>query len=116
MPAQLLLASTLALSIAQNAKPSEVTLAPGVVEATRFSAALGPERSASLGALSLFGARTFVVPERGFYIATLVSGDVETVIREEKVVRHPGDSWVVPAGATMAVSLLGHAQSTVMHT
>jgi hypothetical protein len=93
-----------------------------IVAATRFDgsvvlpAVAGSAKSfrLSLGSLTLSGARRFEVPDMGFYVASLVSGDVLTAIGGQAVGRHTGDSWSVQVGQTMVVQLQGRSESALL--
>ena len=88
------------------------------VETTRVSALADRQGATqrlrlSLGALSLSGARKFEVPPSGYYIVTLVSGDVITETGGQQVARHTGDSWAV-ADDAMAVQLQGREEVALL--
>lgn len=68
----------------------------------------------SLGSLKLTGARSFEVPAMGFYVATLVTGDITTSISAQEATRHTGDSWSVDAGQSMTVRLQGKSESALL--
>lgn len=93
----------------------------GIVTATRFTATVsfpaegGQARSLllSLGKLSLSGGRRIEVPALGFYVATLVSGDVVTSIGGKETTRHTGNSWSVESGERMIVQLLGRSEDAL---
>jgi hypothetical protein len=105
-----------------NSSPASPGGARGIVATTRFStttslsAANGtalPSRL-SLGSLWLSGGRRIEVPPQGFYVATLVTSDVVTVIGGQEVTRHTGDSWSVPSGASMVVQLQGRSEGALL--
>lgn len=50
---------------------------------------------------------THEIPQRGFYIAHLLSGSISTTIDGETTEQPPGAYWTVKAGATMQVKVLG---------
>ena len=113
------------LSWAVMAQQPNSTSAPPdrarIVATTRFSTALLsatrgtalPSRL-SLGSLWLSGGRRIEVPPQGFYVATLVTSDVVTVIGGQEVTRHTGDSWSVPSGASMVVQLQGRSEGALL--
>jgi hypothetical protein len=64
--------------------------------------------------LGLSGGRRIEVPPHDFYVATLVTNDVVTIIGGQEVTRHTGDSWSVPSGASMVVQLLGKSEGALL--
>ena len=60
------------------------------------------------------GGRRIEVPPQSFYVATLVTSDVVTVIGGQEVTRHTGDSWSVPSGASMVVQLQGRSEGALL--
>src|SRR5262245_19216583 len=80
------LCSSTALAQQADTLPRQPERGRGIVTATRFATTLslpaerGPagSLSVSLGKLSLSGGRRIDVPPMGFYVATLVTGDVVT--------------------------------------
>ena len=96
--------------------------AHGNASTTRFSTTVSlsaADRTAqpfrlSLGSLGLSGGRRIEVPPQGFYVATLVTNDVVTVIGGQEVVRHTGDTWSVPSGASMVVQLQGRSEGALL--
>jgi hypothetical protein len=105
-------------AIAQQPSPDRAR----IVATTRFSttaslsAARGtaPPYRLSLGSLWLSGGRRIEVPPQGFYVATLVTSEVVTVIGGQEVTRHTGDSWSVPSGASMVVQLQGRSEGALL--
>jgi hypothetical protein len=92
-----------------------------IVEATRFTgdvtlpaAAQAESFRLSLGSLKLTGARSFDVPAMGFYVASLITGDITTSISGQEATRHTGDSWSVDAGQAMIVRLQGRSESALL--
>ena len=73
-----------------------------------------PPFSLSLGSLWLSGGRRIEVPPQSFYVATLVTSDVVTVIGGQEMTRHTGDSWSVPSGASMVVQLQGRSEGALL--
>lgn len=69
--------------------------------------------TAGLGDWQLLGhKREIRVPaQKSFYVAELRTGSVTTTIGKERVTRHTGDIWAVPAGQAMTVTL-GPRQET----
>jgi len=118
-----LLMSSVALAQQTTSPPEPQVRAPGVVTATRFSETLalpaqGDKLAAqslevSLGKLSVSGSRRIEVPPMGFYVATLVTGDLVTNIGGQETLRRPGDSWSVKSGETMVVQLQGKSTSAL---
>ena len=68
----------------------------------------------SLGSLSLRGGRRIEAPSMGYYIATLVAGEVITRIAGKETQRHPGDTWAVNAGEAMTVQLQGKSKEALL--
>jgi len=64
----------------------------------------------SLGSLSLRGGRRIEAPPMGYYVATLVAGELVTSIAGKETQRHPGDTWAVNAGEAMTVQLQGKSK------
>jgi hypothetical protein len=116
------LCSSTALAQQADALPRQPERGRGIVTATRFATTLslpaerGPagSLSVSLGKLSLSGGRRIEVPPMGFYVATLVTGDVVTNIGGQEVSRHTGDSWSVDTGEMMVVQLQGRSESALL--
>jgi len=116
------LCSSTALAQQADALPRQPERGRGIVTATRFATTLslpaerGPagSLSVSLGKLSLSGGRRIEVPPMGFYVATLVTGDVVTNIGGQEVSRHTGDSWSVNTGEMMVVQLQGRSESALL--
>jgi hypothetical protein len=53
----------------------------------------------ALGDIKVSGSKRVQVPASGFYVATLVTNDVISIEGDQRVLRHTGDSWAVPAGS-----------------
>jgi hypothetical protein len=104
--------SSAALAQQANAPPKSSYRAR-IVAATRFAGDVESFRL-SLGSLKLTGARSFEVPAMGFYIASLVTGDITTSIGGQEATRHTGDSWSVDAGQSMTVQLQGRSESALL--
>ena len=93
---------------------------PAVI--TRFSGALalplekGLTQSVevSLGSLLLQGGRRLEAPAMGYYVATLVAGELTTNIAGKDTLRHPGDTWAVEPGQAMAIDLHGKSKSVLL--
>ncbi len=120
--AVLFLSSPVVLAQQAGSPPEQRVAAPGVVTGARFSETLtlpiekGQTESleVSLGTLSLSGGRRIEVPPLGFYVATLITGDLVTNIGGKEALRHPGDSWAVNFGETMVVQLQGKSESVLL--
>ena len=50
----------------------------------------------------------------GYYVATLVAGEVITSIAGKETQRHPGDTWAVNAGEAMTVQLQGKSKEALL--
>jgi hypothetical protein len=107
------------LSLAQSPSGSvENRTGAGVTVSSRFAATFttpaedGAAQSfdVSLGSLSLRGGQRIEAPPVGYYIATLVAGELVTSIAGKETQRHPGDTWAVNAGETMTVQLQGKSK------
>jgi hypothetical protein len=61
-------------------------------------------------------ARGTELPEQGFYIAHLASGEVVTEIGGKSETRHPGDFWTVDKGARMRVLIRAPREAAVVQT
>ena len=68
----------------------------------------------SLGSLSLRGGRRIEAPSMGYYVATLVAGELITSIAGKETQRHPGDTWAVNAGEAMTVQLQGKSKEALL--
>ena len=68
----------------------------------------------SLGSLSLRGGRQIEAPSIGYYVATLVAGEVITSIAGKETQRQPGDTWAVNAGEAMTVQLQGKSKEALL--
>ena len=68
----------------------------------------------SLGSLSLRGGRQIEAPSIGYYVATLVAGEVITSIAGKETPRRPGDTWAVDAGEAMTVQLQGKSKEALL--
>lgn len=119
--AAFVLLSSPALAQQADAVPEHLEHGRGIVTATRFTETVsapadnGPAKSIilSLGKLSLSGGRRIEVPPLGFYVVTLVTGDLVTSIGGQQVARHTGDSWSVASGESMVVQLQGRSESAL---
>jgi hypothetical protein len=56
------------------------------------------------------------LPQQGFYIAHLASGEVVTEIGGKSETRHPGDFWTVDKGARMLVRIKAPRESAIIQT
>jgi hypothetical protein len=61
-------------------------------------------------------ARPFEMPDQGFYIAHLTSGNITTDIAGKTTDRHEGDFWVVEKGQRMAISMKRPQESVGLQT
>jgi hypothetical protein len=118
--AVLICLSSAALAQQANAPP-ERSDRTRIVAATRFAgdvtlraAAQAESFRLSLGSLKLTGARSFEVPAMGFYVASLVTGDITTSINGQEATRHTGDLWSVDASQSMTVRLQGRSESALL--
>lgn len=109
------------LTVAQSPGGS-VENRTGVTVSSRFAATITtppPENGAaqsfdvSIGTLSLRGGRQLEAPATGYYVATLIAGEVITSIAGKETQRHPGDTWAVNAGETMTVQLQGKSKQAL---
>jgi quercetin dioxygenase-like cupin family protein len=50
----------------------------------------------------------------GYYVATLVAGELVTSIAGKETQRHPGDTWAVNAGEAMTVQLQGKSKDGLL--
>ena len=109
------------LSLAQSPSGS-VENRTSVTVSSRFAATVtmptenGAAQSfdVSLGSLSLRGGGRIEAPSMGYYIATLVAGEVITRIAGKETQRHPGDTWAVNAGEAMTVQLQGKSKEALL--
>jgi hypothetical protein len=111
------------LSLAQSPGGSvENRTSAGKTASSRFAATVttptenGAAQSfdVSLGSLSLRGGRQVEAPSMGYYVATLVAGEVITSIAGKETQRKPGDTWAVNAGETMTVQLQGKSKEALL--
>jgi hypothetical protein len=122
MAVPLLLFSLAAAAQQPNPAQPSSNHAPRIVASMRFSTTVSLPRAngrpqpfqLSQGSLWLSGGRQIEVPARGFYVATLVSSDIVTVIGGQQETRHTGDSWSVPAGSPMIVRLQGRSEGALL--
>jgi hypothetical protein len=112
-----------AVSLAQSPDGSvEKKAGASASVSSRFSATLtvpkekgaAPSLEVSLGKLLLTGGRRIEAPPMGYYVATLVAGELVTSIAGTEVQRHPGDTWAVNAGEAMTVQLQGKSKSALL--
>jgi hypothetical protein len=68
----------------------------------------------SLGKMLLRGARRIEAPPMGYYVATLVAGELVTNMAGKETQRHPGDTWAVNAGEAMTVQLQGKSKNALL--
>jgi hypothetical protein len=99
--------------------------AEGVEVATHFSGTLKPTNPK--GAIVPLhvefkewdvtgGGRSMELPDQGFYVAHLVSGEMTTKIRDKSQLRHPGDFWTVEKGTRMVVQIKPPTESALLQT
>jgi hypothetical protein len=50
----------------------------------------------------------------GYYVATLVAGELITSIAGKETLRHPGDTWALNAGEAMTVQLQGKSKEALL--
>ena len=120
--AALVLLSSATMAQQANLAPAFPDHARGIAATTRFSTMVSlaaPNGTAvpfrlSLGSLWLSGGRRIEVPPQGFYVSTLVTSDLITVIGGQEVRRHTGDLWAVPSGASMVVQLQGRSEGALL--
>lgn len=60
--------------------------------------------------------RAFDMPDQGFYIVHLISGQITTEIAGKPTLRRPGDFWVVEKGQHMAISMQRPRESAALQT
>ena len=111
------------LSLAQSPSgPAENRTSAGKTVSSRFAATVTtPAENAaaqsfdvSLGSLSLRGGRQIEAPSVGYYVATLVAGEITTSIAGKETERRPGDTWAVNAGEAMTVQLQGKSKEALL--
>lgn len=105
-------------------KPGEYR-AEGVEVTTRFSGTLKPTNPKG-ATVPLHvelkdwditgGGRRAELPDQGFYIAHLISGEVTTELGGKAQLRHPGDFWTVEKGTRMAVQVKPPSESAYLQT
>ena len=62
------------------------------------------------------GDRSMELPDQGFYVAHLVSGDITTKMGDKSQLRHPGDFWTVEKGTRMVVQIKPPNESAFLET
>lgn len=104
---------------------SEKNRLEGVEVATHFSGTLKPTnpKGAAVPLHVEFkewditgGDRSMELPDQGFYVAHLVSGDVTTKMGDKSQLRHPGDFWTVEKGTRMVVQIKPPTESALLET
>jgi hypothetical protein len=78
------------------------------------TAPLGHRTDCALGDIKVSGSKRVQVPPSGFYVATLVTNDVISVEGDQRVLRHTGDSWVVPAGQPLVLEPQGKNHTVLL--
>jgi hypothetical protein len=110
------------LSVAQSPSGA-VENKTGAVASSRFAATFTTPPSengavqsfdVSLQSLSLRGGRRLEAPATGYYVATLIAGEVITSIAGKETQRHPGDTWAVNAGEAMTLQLQGKSKQALL--
>jgi glyoxylate utilization-related uncharacterized protein len=111
-----LLAASLAAVVATSAVVDAQTLAPlqqfdGNITVAAPNGATQPARL-SVQSWRISGSRsrqspTLQIPLTGFYLARLVSGEVQATIDGRTSKKATGEYWVVPTGTTMQVQAIG---------
>ncbi len=113
------------LAAAQNASPVNRGNENAVAETTRFAETLRltAPKGATVPLRVEFkewyltrNASGTELPEQGFYIACLASGEVITVISGKSEPRHPGDFWTVDKGARMLVRIKPPREAAILQT
>lgn len=110
------------LSLAQSPDRSAETKAGADSVSTRFAASftaptekgIAQSFDVSLGKMLLRGGRRIEAPPMGYYVATLVAGELVTNIAGKEMQRHPGETWAVNAGEAMTVQLQGKSKNALL--
>jgi hypothetical protein len=104
------------IGFVENRTGASVTLSSRFAATVTTPAENGAAQSfdVSLGSLSLRGGRRIEAPPMGYYVATLVAGELVTSIAGKETQRHPGDTWAVNAGEAMTVQLQGKSKDGLL--
>jgi len=62
------------------------------------------------------GGRSTALPEQGFYVAHLVSGQMTTKMGDKTQLRHPGDFWTIEKGIRMVIQIKPPTESAALQT
>lgn len=109
----------------RSKEKSERNYAEGVEVATHFSGTLKPTnpngRTVPLHVEFKEwdingGGRSMELPDQGFYVAHLVSGEITTKMGDKFQLRHPGDFWTVEKGIRMVIQIKPPAESAFLQT
>ncbi len=109
----------------RSKEKSERNHLEGVEVATHFSGTLKPAnpKGAAVPLHVEFkewditgGDRSMELPDQGFYVAHLVSGDITTKMGDKSQLRHPGDFWTVEKGTRMVVQIKPPTESALLET
>lgn len=109
----------------KSKEKSERNRSEGVEVATRFSETLKPTnlKGTTVPLHVEFkdwdvtgGGRRTELPDQGFYIAHLVTGEITTEIGGKSQLRHPGDFWTVEKGTRMVVQIKPPSESAFLKT
>jgi hypothetical protein len=120
--ASIVLASSAAFAQQAGPAPGAAGTTRGVASAVRFATtaelpAPGGQAQTyrlALGDIKVSGSKRVQVPPSGFYVATLVTNDVISVEGDQRVLRHTGDSWVVPAGQPLVLEPQGKNHTVLL--
>jgi hypothetical protein len=109
----------------RSKEKSERNYAEGVEVATHFSGTLKPTnlKGSTVPLHVEFkewdvtgGGRSIELPDQGFYVAHLVSGEITTKMRDKSQLRHPGDFWTVEKGTRMVIQIKPPTESALLQT
>jgi hypothetical protein len=120
--ASIVLASSAAFAQQAEPAPGAAGTTRGVASAVRFATTVelpAPGGQAqtyrlALGDIKVSGSKRVQVPPSGFYVATLVTNDVISVEGDQRVLRHTGDSWAVPAGQPLVLEPQGKNHTVLL--
>ena len=120
--ASIVLASSAAFSQQAEPTPRAGGATRGVASTVRFATTAelpAPGGQAqryrlALGDIKVSGSKRVQVPPNGFYIATLVTNDVVSVTGDQRVLRHTGNSWAVPAGQPLVLEPQGKNHTVLL--
>jgi hypothetical protein len=120
--ASIVLASSAAFSQQLEPTPRAGGTTRGVASTVRFATTAelpAPGGQAqryrlALGDIKVSGTKRVQIPPNGFYIATLVTNDIVSVTGDQRVLRHTGDSWAVPAGQPLVLEPQGKNHTVLL--